>query len=196
MSLPSTVVYYNKDNVIVHKEYVNVGWSINEQIWLDCVNELPKVFDASIIECYGVKFSAKWVNCDQYRDYLIQLFRDREDAYFYKTKIINGVHYFNRVYGRNWYNKYKVEKLKDNFELSESSKVMLSMIRKAIPSMIAEDIVGVQPIAEASGMIFSMKKRYKSRNKLLRWFDVKTRTCQEQYRRAKIYLLSIIRAMT
>lgn len=39
MSLPSLAIYYNKNNVIVHKEFINVGWVINEQTWLDCVNE-------------------------------------------------------------------------------------------------------------------------------------------------------------
>ncbi len=194
MSLPSRAVYYNKNNIIVHEEFVNVGWFINEQIWLDCINNLPKVFDAVIIDCYGVKFPIKWINNDQYRDYLIELFRDRENAYFYKTKIINGVHYFNRVYGRNWYDKYKLEHIKiqpawDNIDHTN----MVSIIRRTMPETIAKDIVGVQPMTEIGDTIFTIRTRYNSKNKFIRWIEFKWNNIKEQYRRMQIYTKSMLR---
>lgn len=38
--------------------------------------------------------------------------------------------------------------------------VIIPMIRRTLPSMIANDIVGVQPMTGPTGMIFSMRSRY------------------------------------
>jgi hypothetical protein len=39
-------------------------------------------------------------------------------------------------------------------------KVMIPLIRKAIPNMIAKEIVGVQPMTSAAGEVFKMKTTY------------------------------------
>ena len=39
-------------------------------------------------------------------------------------------------------------------------KVMIPLIRKAIPNMIAKEIVGVQPMTQATGSVFKMKTTY------------------------------------
>jgi hypothetical protein len=47
-------------------------------------------------------------------------------------------------------------------DISGFKKVLLPMIRRIIPSTIAADIVGVQPMSGPSGTIFSMKPNYSS----------------------------------
>jgi Major capsid protein Gp23 len=43
-------------------------------------------------------------------------------------------------------------------------KILIPMIRKTLPSMIANDIVGIQPMTGPSGSIFSMKPNYSGVN--------------------------------
>ena len=42
----------------------------------------------------------------------------------------------------------------------EFRKILIPMIRKVIPGMIASEIVGVQPMTGPSGLVYSMKPRY------------------------------------
>ena len=44
--------------------------------------------------------------------------------------------------------------------LSEYGKVLLPIIRKVLPNLIAADIVGVQPMSGATGQLFTLKHRY------------------------------------
>ncbi len=39
-------------------------------------------------------------------------------------------------------------------------KILIPMIRKTLPSLIAADICGVQPMTGPTGLIFSMKAKY------------------------------------
>src|SRR6056300_1047325 len=38
--------------------------------------------------------------------------------------------------------------------------VLISLVRRAMPQMIAYDIAGVQPMTQPTGLIFAMKSRY------------------------------------
>ena len=40
--------------------------------------------------------------------------------------------------------------------------ILISLVRRAMPSLIAYDVCGVQPMTGPTGLIFSMKARYTS----------------------------------
>ena len=40
--------------------------------------------------------------------------------------------------------------------------ILISLVRRAMPSLIAYDICGVQPMTGPTGLIFAMKARYQS----------------------------------
>ena len=42
--------------------------------------------------------------------------------------------------------------------------VLISLVRRAMPQMIAYDIAGVQPMTQPTGLIFAMKSRYSAQN--------------------------------
>jgi hypothetical protein len=42
--------------------------------------------------------------------------------------------------------------------------VLISLVRRAMPQMIAYDVAGVQPMTQPTGLIFAMKSRYTSQN--------------------------------
>jgi len=42
--------------------------------------------------------------------------------------------------------------------------VMISLVRRAMPQLIAYDIAGVQPMTQPTGLIFAMKSRYSTQN--------------------------------
>ena len=42
--------------------------------------------------------------------------------------------------------------------------VMISLVRRAMPQMIAYDVCGVQPMTQPTGLIFAMKSRYSTQN--------------------------------
>jgi len=42
--------------------------------------------------------------------------------------------------------------------------VLISLVRRAMPQMIAYDIAGVQPMTQPTGLIFAMKSRYATQN--------------------------------
>lgn len=42
--------------------------------------------------------------------------------------------------------------------------VLIALVRRAMPQMIAYDIAGVQPMTQPTGLIFAMKSRYTSQN--------------------------------
>ena len=42
--------------------------------------------------------------------------------------------------------------------------VLISLVRRAMPQMIAYDVCGVQPMTQPTGLIFAMKSRYTSQN--------------------------------
>ena len=42
--------------------------------------------------------------------------------------------------------------------------VLISLVRRAAPQMIAYDVCGVQPMTQPTGLIFAMKSRYSTQN--------------------------------
>lgn len=51
----------------------------------------------------------------------------------------------------------------------EFRDIIIPMIRKTLPSMIANDIVGVQPITGPTGSIFTMRSRYGTKSVHRSW---------------------------
>jgi len=51
-----------------------------------------------------------------------------------------------------------------NSSLQSFDPVMISLVRRAMPNLIAYDVCGVQPMTAPTGLIFCMKSRYASNN--------------------------------
>ncbi|HRC95454.1 MAG TPA: hypothetical protein PK317_01505, partial [Coprothermobacter proteolyticus] len=49
--------------------------------------------------------------------------------------------------------------------------VLIGMVRRAVPQMIAFDICGVQPMTMPTGLVFAMKSRYTAQNGTEALFD-------------------------
>jgi Major capsid protein Gp23 len=60
--------------------------------------------------------------------------------------------------------------------IANISQVILPVIRRVLPTVIANDIIGVQPMTGPTGQIFSLRTRYGSKSK------------REYYNRLKIQL--------
>lgn len=52
----------------------------------------------------------------------------------------------------------------DGTGLSKYDPVLISMVRRAAPQMIAYDICGVQPLRQPTGLIFAMRSKYTSQS--------------------------------
>jgi hypothetical protein len=46
--------------------------------------------------------------------------------------------------------------------ISNFDPVLISLIRRAMPNLVAYDLAGVQPMNGPTGLIFAMRSRYKS----------------------------------
>lgn len=51
-----------------------------------------------------------------------------------------------------------------NAQMAGFDPVLISLVRRAMPAMIAYDMCGVQPMTQPTGLIFAMKSRYTSQN--------------------------------
>ncbi len=51
-----------------------------------------------------------------------------------------------------------------NAQMAGYDPVLISLVRRAMPQMIAYDICGVQPMTQPTGLIFAMKSRYSAQN--------------------------------
>lgn len=51
-----------------------------------------------------------------------------------------------------------------NAQMAGFDPVLISLVRRAAPAMIAYDMMGVQPMTQPTGLIFAMKSRYTSQN--------------------------------
>ena len=49
--------------------------------------------------------------------------------------------------------------------------VLISLVRRAMPNLIAYDICGVQPMTGPTGLIFAMKSRYSTQSGTEALFD-------------------------
>ena len=52
----------------------------------------------------------------------------------------------------------------DTGGVAKFDPVLISLVRRAAPAMIAYDICGVQPMSQPTGLIFAMKSKYTSQN--------------------------------
>lgn len=52
----------------------------------------------------------------------------------------------------------------DTGGVAKFDPVLISLVRRAMPAMIAYDMCGVQPMTQPTGLIFAMKSRYTSQN--------------------------------
>ena len=52
----------------------------------------------------------------------------------------------------------------DTGGIAKFDPVLISLVRRAMPQMIAYDIAGVQPMTQPTGLIFAMKSRYTSQS--------------------------------
>jgi hypothetical protein len=50
----------------------------------------------------------------------------------------------------------------DTSDLGKFDPVLISLVRRAMPNLIAYDVAGVQPMSGPTGLIFAMKSRYKT----------------------------------
>jgi len=50
----------------------------------------------------------------------------------------------------------------DTSDLGKFDPVLISLVRRAMPNMVAYDVCGVQPMSGPTGLIFAMKSRYKT----------------------------------
>ena len=57
-------------------------------------------------------------------------------------------------------------------EVSGYDPVLISLVRRAMPNLVAYDIVGVQPMTGPTGLIFAMKPKYSTQNGAEPAFDV------------------------
>lgn len=149
MSLPSTVFYYDRNGIEIHRDHVNIGWTVYEDAWIDCVHEqVFYVQNAVIVDLYGIKFALKWKH-PKYEDLLRQLFNERLAVDIQKQNL-------------NGYRDYL--KIKQFAEIKQCHKdqikTLMPMIRKVVPSLIAEEIIGVQPMTEPGNLVFSLRHRY------------------------------------
>jgi hypothetical protein len=51
-----------------------------------------------------------------------------------------------------------------NAQMAGYDPVLISLVRRSMPQMIAYDICGVQPMTQPTGLIFAMKSRYSAQN--------------------------------
>jgi hypothetical protein len=51
-----------------------------------------------------------------------------------------------------------------NAQMAGFDPVLISLVRRAMPQLIAYDIAGVQPMTQPTGLIFAMKSRYATQN--------------------------------
>jgi len=45
-------------------------------------------------------------------------------------------------------------------EVAEFDPVLIALVRRSMPNIIAHDIIGVQPMTGPTGQIFALKSRY------------------------------------
>lgn len=164
MSLPSYAISYDKDGVELHREFINVGWFLNKEVWLECIrNQTYKVPNATLIDVYGIKFTPKWISKDgTYDDILGKLWDERLDVARRRNHNIDD----------GYRDKIKIPSNRtQSFPgiSDESSKKMIKLLRKEMPQAFAKDIIAAQPMTEA-GMIFTLRHRY-DQKWYQRWYD-------------------------
>lgn len=123
MSLPSYAIFY-KGGKVVHKELVNIGWFYDDKLVPGLLRELKEKLSDDL-----------WNNWD-----FIKL--------YHKTHTRNEVELMLRpipLYKRLWRRIRKLFRKKAKFDFTHV--VEFPLIRRISPSLIAEDLVAVQPLS-------------------------------------------------
>jgi len=119
MSLPSKAIFY-KNKKEICREFVNCGWSLNEDSILKVLRELEypndDVWDEVFL--YGDIYTKNEVNS------LLEIYEKLDE--FWKTK----------------FKKYIRER--ENYNYEES--IVLPIIRKKLPNLISKEIISIQPM--------------------------------------------------
>ena len=84
MSLPTYAIFFNKDDEEIAHQFVNVGWWVTEENWVDAVMSLPWVRGAEYASLYGIRIPKE-----------VLLKKDEEGGMDYRTK-----HYFIKEYAK------------------------------------------------------------------------------------------------
>lgn len=59
MSLPTYAVFYDKNGIEIARQFVNVGWWVDEDNFADAVLNLPVIYSAKTIQLYGITINTK-----------------------------------------------------------------------------------------------------------------------------------------
>lgn len=181
MSLPSYAVYYDHENKVLYQHFINVGWFLTEDNWTECVQSLPKIYGTSHIKVYHIDVPCCWLNnheTDLRRLYL-------EDQEEYRRTHIG-------LTKKEVETKLDTTPIKERTILANQIAVLIPIIRKQMPISMATDIVGVQPMT-GSGQIFSMKVRYSSKYRFIRYLEQQYSKLKESVDKYIIFGNSIIR---
>jgi hypothetical protein len=183
MSLPSYAEYYDFNDKFLFGYHINVGWFLSEDNWVECVLNLPKIYGTVYVKVYDINIPYTWLYNE---NNLRELYRECQEEY--RRKHIGLT-------------KKEVETkddpilVKEKTILTDRISVMIPMIRKIMPGLIAQDIVGVQPMGEdvAVRNIFQIKTRYSSKFVIIRWFQKQYCKMKESVNKYIIFVKSIIR---
>lgn len=170
MSLPSSVKYYNSKNELIFTYPVNIGWSIDLFSFTRVLKEIPKIYGAVIIDCYGIKLLQRWVFNRHYDHLVAKVFQERQAVEKAKQNLDGHLEHNNFL---RFVNRQKlVKQLDEGYKkalaggfgsaANDNQKIIIQMIRKTMPSLIAHDIVGVQPMSDHVG-VFNIKVTKSSR---------------------------------
>ena len=62
MSLPSYAIYCDHNDTLLYQHFINVGWFLTEDNWIECVQSLPKIYRTSYVEIYNINVPYSWLN--------------------------------------------------------------------------------------------------------------------------------------
>jgi hypothetical protein len=147
MSLPSKANYYDGNGNILYQHFINVGWFLSEDNWIECVKSLPSVDGTTNIKVYSIDILYSLVANETE---LRKLFQEEQEEYRR-----NNIGLTKKEVETN----DDIIPVKENTILTDRMAVMLPMIRKIMPSLIAQDIIGVQPIEVNDAILNIFKPR-------------------------------------
>lgn len=166
MSLPEYVTFFDKDGRVLHTHFVNVGWHLSKNIWIDALYRLPKIYKAHTIKCYGIIVASSWVD-KKNTSLLGKLYDERLDVYE-KQKDLDGHVSFGSL--RNYWHNH-LRKIRQSSSISHDDfRRALTELNKDYSMLLAKDIVGVQPMTGKCSEVFTLRTRY---GKFSKWQKLK-----------------------
>lgn len=180
MSLPSYAQYYDFDDKFLFGYPINVGWFLSEDNWVECVLNLPKIYGTVYVKVYDINIPYTWLYNE---DSLRELYRESQEEY--RRKHIG-------LTKKEVETKEDISPVKERTILADRTAVMIPMIRKIMPSIIANDIVDVQPMCSDMTPLFTIRTNYIS-NKYIRWIQKQYRKTKDTVNKYIIFVKSVIR---